>query len=169
MFQIDVSTFNRTNERVQKQLSRLPHAVIPACEMAVANYILNQIITKNVPPEKRVTRKSVYGKSFQSLRQQRWFFWAWRHGMIDVPYQRRGKHGGISTQWHIITEKEKGIILRNDDPAAKYVYGDDTQNKLLGVIGWPKIGPLLEEKARNVGGVLKRAADKAIKDSLKKK
>lgn len=168
MFQIDIPTVLRTSKQAQAQIARIPTAVIPACEMAAANYILNQLVTKEVPPWKKVTRRSVYGVPFQSTKQRNWFFWALAHGMIDVPYRRRGKHGGIGTQWHILQTKE-GVLLRNDDPAAQYVYGDTTQNRLIGAIGWKKIGTIIEEKSKNLGGVLKRAADKAIRDSLKKK
>ena len=166
-FQIEISGI----KEVEKQLKALAPAVLPACEMAIANYLLLQLTTKEVPPYKRVTRRSVYGKPFQSARQRRWFFWALKHSVIDVPYRRRGKHGGISTQW-VILQRGKGVdtvvTLQNDDPAAQYVYGDGTQNKLIGRIGWKTIGQITASKVKNLGGVIKRAADKAIKDALRK-
>ena len=166
-FSVDITGI----EQVQKQLASIPPAVIPAVQLAVGNYLLNALIKQEIPPQKRVKRRDVYGKPFQSNKQRRWFFWALKHGIIDVPYRRRGRHGGISTRWHII-QIGKGIAyklnLQNDDPAAKYVYGDDTQNKLIGVIGWKKIGAIVDERSKKLGGVMKRAADTAIKQALRK-
>ena len=45
------------------------------------------------PPQSGLTRKQVYGQSFQSERQRRWFFAALSRGEIDVPY-RRGSSAG---------------------------------------------------------------------------
>lgn len=164
-FYIDIPTVSRTSKQVIRQLERIPPALIPEVEMAIANYLLNVIIKQEIPPEKRVTRRSVYGVPFKTPKMRRWFFWALAHSLIDVPYRRRGKHGGIQTQWHIVQE-DKSLTLRNDDPAAKYVYGDDTQNKLIKAIGWKVISTIVQERLKNLGGVAKRAADKALKSVI---
>jgi len=57
-------------------------------------YLLD--VLRQYPPEKRVTRVSVYGygaggKGFKSVAQRRYFFWALAHGVIDVPYNRTQK------------------------------------------------------------------------------
>lgn len=168
-FEIDTRTALSDIDKVQKQLAKIPPAVIPAVEMAVANYLLNVLVKQEIPPQKRVTRRSVYGKPFESERQRRWFFWALKHSIIDVPYRRRGRHGGIATQWHIrVKSKNEGIVLYNDDEGAKYVYGDATQNRLIQRIGWKTIGQILRERVKQLGGVMKRAADKAIKGVIPK-
>jgi len=64
--------------------------------------------------------------------------------------------------------KDAGVILQNHDPAAKYVYGDTTQNKLIGVIGWKTITTIVTERVKALSGVLKRAADKALKKVIPK-
>ena len=158
-FQVQISGV----DEIKAKMAKLPPALIPACEMAVANYLLLQLTKNEIPAWKKVTRASVYGSTFQSDKQRRWFFWALSHGVIDVPYIRNGKHGGVSSQW-FIRQNAQGVLLSNDDPAAIYVYGDNTQNKLLGVIGWKRISTITEEKSRNLSGVLDRAAKKAIKD-----
>jgi len=165
MFQIDVPTVLRTSKQASAQLAKLAPAIIPAVEMAAANYLLNVITNKAVPPQKKITRVSVYGVPFKTTKQRLWFFWAKAHGIIDVPYMRRGKHGGLSTQWHIRKGKN-GVMLENDDPAAKWVYGDDTQNKLIGAIGWRVISVIVSERSRNLGRVTVRAANRAIKETM---
>ncbi len=148
-------------EQLQAKLAKLGPAVRRECEIAVANYLLLQII-KDVPPYKKVTRRSVYGVPFASAKQRRWFFWALSTGQIDVPYRRRGKHGGIATQWHI-QQTKNAVWIYNDDPAATYVYDDIWQNKLIGRIGWRTISAIVQAKTANLKAVVDRAAKKAIK------
>jgi hypothetical protein len=149
-------------DQLQKKLSTLGPAIRADCELAVANYLIGQLVNKEVPPEKRVTRRSVYGTPFASKKQRNWFFFALSHGLIDVPYRRRGKAGGIATQWHL-RQTKNGIWLYNDDPGAVWVYGDTTQNLLIGRIGWRTIGTIVEDKKKNLDKVLDRAAKATIK------
>ncbi len=182
VFEVNTTEMMKSVDAVQKQLAKVPPYLLPTCQMAAANYILNVLIKQEIPPPKRVTRRSVYGVPFASDKQRRWFFWALSNGIIDVPYRRRGKNSGIQSKWHI---NQKGgsipidggsvanpagyqVILANDDPGAKYVYGDDTQNKLIGRIGWKKITVIVEERSKQLSGVVLRAANSALKKVIKK-
>ncbi len=149
-------------KEIQAKLKKLPGVIVRDCELAVANYMLNQLVTKEIPPYKKVTRRSVYGVPFASDKQRRWFFFALSHGMIDVPYRRRGKAGGIASRWHI-QQTKNNVFLYNDDPAATWVYGDTTQNKLIGRIGWKTISTITDKKKKQLDRVLDRAAKKALK------
>lgn len=149
-------------KELQVKLAKLPALIVRDCELAVANYMLNQLVTKEIPPYKRVTRRSVYGVPFASEKQRRWFFFALSHNLIDVPYRRRGKVGGIASRWHI-QQTKNNVFLYNDDPAASWVYGDVTQNKLIGRIGWKTISTITDEKKKQLNRVLDRAAKIAIK------
>jgi hypothetical protein len=151
-------------DQVQAKLSKLPSALRAEVDIAVANYLIDVLVNKEVPPYKHVRRAAAYpetGDGFFSPKQRRWFFWALKHGRIDYPYRRRGKHGGIASQWHIIRSGED-LHLVNDDPAAVYLYGDQQQARQLGMVGWTKIGIILAWRMKNVQGVLNRAANKAI-------
>jgi hypothetical protein len=149
-------------DALQKKLNALGPAIRADCEIAVANYLVGQLVNKEVPPYKKVSRRSVYGVPFASDKQRRWFFFALSHGMIDVPYRRRGKSGGVASQWHI-RQAKSGVWLYNDDPAAVWVYGDNTQNKLIGKIGWRTISAIVDAKRSNLNKVIDRAAKAAIK------
>jgi len=162
LFSIDVTGL----DQVQKTLSKLAPELITEVDIALANYLLDAIVNKEVPPYKHVRRDFAYpetGDGFFSPKQRRWFFWAVKHGMIDTPYRRRGKHGGIATRWHIIRHKEGDLSLVNDDPAAMYLYDNDRQARQLGLVGWLKIQEILAWRTKNVSGVLTRAANKAIR------
>jgi hypothetical protein len=148
-------------KELQAKLAKLGPLVKRDCEIAAANYLLLQIV-KDVPPWKKVTRRSVYGVPFQSDKQRRWFFFALSHGMIDVPYRRRGKSGGIASRWHI-QQTKNNVFIYNDDPAAVYVYDDMWQNKLVGRIGWRTINVIVASKAKQLDRVLDRAAKASIK------
>ena len=168
LLSIDVAKTLADIERVKKQLAKVPLDVLPDVEMAVANYLINALATQEVPPYKKVTRTEVYGKPFQTEKQRRWFFWALGHNLIDVPYIRRGKRGGLSTQWHLINKKGGGVVVENQDPAAIYVYGDTTQNQLIARIGWKTVGTIVNERAKKLNGVILRAANKALKKAIPK-
>jgi hypothetical protein len=161
LFSIDVTGL----EQVQKRLAKLAPALMADVDIAAANYLLDVIVNKEIPPYKHVRRDVAYpetGDGFFSPKQKRWFFWALKHGMIDSPYRRRGKHGGIATRWHIIRHNQD-VSLVNDDPAAMYLYDNDRQARQLGMVGWLKIQEILAWRKKNIEGVLLRAANKAIK------
>ena len=44
------------------------------------------VLRTKQPPKRYVSRLQAYGKSFFTLKQQRYFFWALRKGIIKVPY-----------------------------------------------------------------------------------
>ena len=49
------------------------------------------------PPQSRPSRASVYGQTFVSERQRRYFFYAMRAGIIEVPYVRGSSPGSPRT------------------------------------------------------------------------
>ena len=75
------------------------------------------------PPVKRLTRASVYGSSFQTDKQRRYFFYALAKGKIEVPY-RRGESPGSRTlgrRWTIATSNN-GLtaIVGNNAPYGRW-------------------------------------------------
>lgn len=146
---------------LRAKLAALPPEIKTEVEDAVAGYMLLQF-KKYVPIQRRITRESVYGQPFKTAKQRRWFFWALHSGAINVPYRRHGQaEGGIAADWMELHTSE-GVTLQNQNPGAIYVYDDIKQSKFMEAMGWLKISALVTEKAKNLGGVLNRAAKKAI-------
>lgn len=77
------------------------------------------------PPQEHKTRASVYGTTFKSDKQRRFFFAALRRGEITVPYIRTG---GLAASWEKLVEVTKDVItgrVFTNAPEAKWVQGDE--------------------------------------------
>lgn len=87
--------------------------------------------------QKSVTRKAAYGRSFFTAKQQRYFFWALKNGIIDVPYHRTNTLKG---GWRI-EGKGRNARVTNSVPYAGLVMGDGQQSRMHQMIGWetPKV------------------------------
>lgn len=143
MFQITVSEDVKT---IAAKLDKLAPGYIDAGSEAASKYLLDVLINKEIPDWRKVTRTSVYGTPFASDKQRRFFFAALRDGIIQVPYHRRGKSGGIQSQWHIEGSGEK-VTLTNSAEAASYLYDNKKQSLFMGYmgIGWSRIGVILTQ------------------------
>lgn len=105
---------------------------------------------------KRVTRKSVYGSSFFSAKQQRAFFAKMKSGEINVPYIRTGNQGKA---WRM-TGTSTGVRLSNSDPSTKFTRG---QTRLHQKMGWQTT---MQTVQSNIKGAL-RAGKAAVVAALR--
>jgi hypothetical protein len=112
--------------QLNKLFNRMDHASVlkvlrPPMEASLLD--LHDDLTDYPPPSSGKTR-------FKTARQRRYFFWALRTGVIQVPYVRTGKLGQSWT-WKITTT---GSGLRGEDgtniPHAHWVQREESQARI---------------------------------------
>lgn len=82
-------------------------------------------IVQVYPPEHHESRKAVYGVTFFTLKQQRFFFWALKNGIIEVPY-RRGLSPGtqdMKNKWQVRVAGQFTYIAENAATYSSLVMG----------------------------------------------
>ena len=161
---IDINVTGIAN--LTERLKKMPPAIQEKAVDNVTNYLLNVLIHKEIPPEKYVSRKTAYpetGNGFFTAKQRRYFFWAKRNGLINVPYKRRGATGGIASKWRIVKDDDGYKRIINTSPGAFYVYDDFGQARQLSIVGWKTIGTIITERRKNIRDIINRAARTALK------
>lgn len=111
-------------------------------------------------PQKSVSRRTAYGRTFQSRKQQRYFFWALAQGLIRVPHIRTF---GMRDAW-TIEGRGKDTRVVNSTEAARYTMGDDTQSRHERLVGWHTVGWRLQHPGKEVA----QAAINGVRDAIKK-
>ena len=116
---LDQSSLNKAFDRLgtahMQQVLRPP--------MAASLLSLQDVLTDYSPP-------STGKMTFKTARQRRYFFWALKQGLIQVPYQRTGKLGQSWT-WKITTTGSglRGEVGTNYK-AAKWVQEQHSQARI---------------------------------------
>lgn len=162
---IDVSVTGL--DKVMKRLEKLGPEAGAAGTVAATNYLLNVIENKEIPESKSVFRGSrtmAYGVPFFTEKQRRFFFWAVRNGVIDLPYKRRGKAGGMQSEWKV-TGKGLSYRIYNTSRAAFFIYDDQHQARQLGLAGWNKIGQIVIDYLPKIVQAFVRGVNSYIKKS----
>jgi hypothetical protein len=149
-------------DKIVDKLKRLPDAVGDAGVEASAKYLLNVLVNKEIPTYRYITRKDAYGQTFVSDKQRRYFFYALNAGIIKVPYQRRGKAGGVQAAWEIQGAGKK-LTITNSDQAAKWLYSE-MQANLNRMIGWLRVSQIIDKYTRQIV----QAFDRSVNNTLKK-
>ena len=95
-----------------------------------------KVLQEKQPAQKYVSRRRAYGKPFFTAKQRRYFFWALKEGIIDVPYHRTGKLG---KGWKVKRDPRAGwATITNAVPYAPYVQGMvQSRHEKLG--GWKRV------------------------------
>ena len=144
-------------KELQAQLDKLPVEAADEAITEVQDYMLN--VLRMYPPKNYVSRASAYGKSFQSDKQRRWFFWALNSGLINVPYRRTQT---LSSGWHKVRSGIMGYIV-NYTPYAVFVMGERKQSRHEQMVGWKKPSELIDERIEKIKKIIDEAAKKAIR------
>ena len=101
------------------------------------------------PAENRPTRYSVYGSTFKTDKQRRFFFWALRKGKIEVPY-RRGESPGSQTfgrRWTIATENAGlRVIISNNAKYGPLLMDEEQQSRYAARVGWRTVQDISDEE-----------------------
>lgn len=145
-------------DELTRKLSNLPRFAIDAAADETAKYLLN--VFKQYPPVKRVSRKAAYGRSFQSARQRRWFFWALDAGAVHTPYRRTQ---ATQRGWKIIGSGSE-LIVANETDGAYYSMDDQGQARLNKLVGWKKTGDIVRERS----GEIRRKAEAGVKKAMRR-
>jgi hypothetical protein len=112
------------------------------------------------PPKNRPTRKSVYGQTFKSDKQRRFFFGALKHGAIQVPY-RRGQSPGsekLGQSWTV----EANDLYATVGTAVSYaplVQKRDAQSLYHRAVGWQTAEDVAERETDAVVSGVARALE----------
>ena len=119
------------------------------------------------PDANRLTRASVYGKTFKSLKQQKYFFWALAKGLIAVPYRRGTSPGSrnLKQQWTVeATNNGLTVEIGNATPYGPLVQGPGTQSLYAKAVGWKDTDAVLARESPAVVQYVKDAIDQAVSE-----
>lgn len=153
-------------EAVQSFLASVPRGAVRVALEAFTEYVIGNDAhgLRHNEPYKYVTRKSAYGVTFFTPKQQRWFFWALREGKIDPGSGVRT--GKTSAAWKAAPSANGyQMKITNDTPGAYYTRDDKGQARQPAKVGWRKVTAVLA--ANYLGGL--RAAVAAVNKYLKEK
>src|SRR3990167_11099991 len=119
------------HENVKAFLKTVPRGAKRAALAPIAFYVMGNEShgLKHDEIYRKVTRKSVYGKSFFTLRQLRFFFFALRKGLIKVPYRRTGRQ---SKSWDVDLSNLDRPIIYSLDPTVKWTRGQTRLHQRMG-------------------------------------
>jgi hypothetical protein len=118
----------------------------------MAGFHLKSIIAE-YPPIRRLTRKEVYGSSFKTIKQRKFFFWALRNGRIEVPYVRGSSPGSESLKhrWTVASILDGlGVSIGNNASYVKWVQDKEFQSKYHAAGGWIPAQTTLEKERTNI-------------------
>ena len=137
------------------ELMRKSKKFIPAVDAAIyagGREVMGK--AKEYPAVNRPTRASVYGSTFVSDKQRRWFFAA---GIHQTPYGRTSKlmHG-----WTVAKEALFRVIVGNNTPYGPYVQGANRQTLYHQVVGWKNTDRIAQEGVPLVVSKIKEAIDR---------
>lgn len=149
-------------EELRTLLAKVPDAVGGEAVDEVNKYLVN--VLKQYPPYKHVKYKDAYG-GWKSEKQRRYVMARISEGTITPGYANRSQE--FSRGWKTV---DKGInsLIVNEVPYGRYLMGDTTQARMMGMIGWDRITFIIRERMpeiikKAVAGVKKGLAKLGIR------
>lgn len=146
---------NITIPRLDEWVKRIGDAAdlkfVTAALEAGALYLKGKLAT--YPPARHLTRKSVYGQTFQSDKQRIAFFGKLKRGEIQVPYVRGSSPGSetLGKKWTIDTRSATEVVLGNNVSYAPLVQGyRQDQSMYMRMAGWRSVDDILEDEGPTV-------------------
>lgn len=125
----------------------------------VADYMRG--VMRSQPAYRHITRKEAFGgNGFFSDKQRRWFFAALESGELSLPYQRTG---ALRDGWQVASKGTLAPMLFNSSSSAIFAHDDRQQSRLLGKIGWKKLGDVVKERSSQIARVMAEALRKSMK------
>jgi hypothetical protein len=114
---------------------------------------------RKYPAPNRLTRASVYGQTFASDKQRRWFFASLHDGSLTLPY-RRSRNLGQSWAYEVRTPTL--AIIGTNVGYARLVKDEGNQSAYLAAVGWPTV----QDDAAKAETRVRAALDQAIRLAL---
>jgi hypothetical protein len=120
--------------------------------MSEAAASLRTKLQEAYPPERRLKRSAVYPAPWKSKKQRRYFFWALKHGKIQVPYQRGSSGGQSFKESWVISAQNNGLtqVIENTTTYGPLLMGKDNQTLYMKRIGWGTTEAVMEEEQEEV-------------------
>lgn len=120
---------------------------------------------KQYPSANRLSRASVYGSTFQSDRQRRFFFAAMRDGRIVVPYVRGSnpKSERLRQSWSTQLVDATTVSIGTNVSYARLIKDDAAQTRYAAAVGWRTIKADVAVAAPNVMRVITAGIDTALR------
>lgn len=125
-------------------------ATLRRATMAGALVALSHI--KPYPEKNRPSRSSVYGQTWQSAKQRRYFFFALRKGIIQVPYRRGLSPGSqrLGRSWTAKQVDDTSVAIGTNVTYARMVKDEGQQTRYMKAVGWTTIQQDIERGRREV-------------------
>jgi hypothetical protein len=131
------------DKEIVAAIRKLPEEAQNAIMDDVNEYSLN--VLRTYPPYKYASRKSVYGQTFQSDKQRKWFFAALDSGELQIPYRRTQT---LRRGWRAVGSGPSSFIV-NETPYADLTVGDG-QGRMAKKTGWKKAIDTIQERILKV-------------------
>lgn len=129
---------------------------------ALALYLKGKV--SQYPPRQSLTRQQVYGQTWKSVKQRRWFFAALRRGAIDIPY-RRGQSAqseNLGQSWTISVSKNQARIGTRVS-YAPWVQSRAKQTKFMRAMGWQTVEDVKDTESETIANEAERLLQLEIK------
>jgi hypothetical protein len=135
-------------EALLKQLTDIEQLKpLKAVMKSAGMYLVGKL--KVYPAEKQQTRASVYGETFKSDAQRKYFFYALKKGLIHVPYSRGAdsRSERFKAFWAMSTRNSgMTVVIGNDTTYGPYLMDTAQQSKFMAAKGWKTIGAVEDEE-----------------------
>lgn len=119
---------------------------------------------KAYPPQSGATRKSVYNKTFKTDKQRRFFFYALKKGIIQLPYRRK-LGGGLAGAWTVRAfDQGLSVEIGNNTSYGPLVQGQGRQSLYHKAGGWATDEAVLERETPAVVAYVKDAIEQALSE-----
>jgi hypothetical protein len=105
------------------------------------------------PAQKSLTRAEVYGQTFKTDKQRRYFFWALKTGEITVPYSRGddSKSERFKAAWAVSAQRDGlRVVVGNDTTYGPLLMDPRVQSKFMAEIGWQTTQQVMDENAEQI-------------------
>lgn len=137
-------------------------ALLRKASMAGALAALSQI--KPYPEKNRPSRSSVYGQTWKSVKQRRYFFFALRKGIIQVPYRRGLSPGSqrLGRSWTAKQVDDTSVAIGTNVSYARMVKDEGQQTRYMKAVGWTTIQQDIERGKREVFDTMNTVIRRAL-------
>lgn len=119
---------------------------------------------KPYPEKNRPSRSSVYGQTWQSAKQRRYFFFALRKGVIQVPYRRGLSPGSqrLGRSWTAKHVDDTSVAIGTNVTYARMVKDEQQQTRYMKAVGWTTIQQDIERGKREVMNTMNTVIRRAL-------
>ena len=163
-----IKTSVRGIEELKALFKRVPVEIRRIAVEVASEYLIGDSThgLKHMVKYKYVSRKAAYGQTFSSDKQRRYVMAMIRSG--EITPGRENRTWEMVAGWKYTKQGGGyGATIYNKVKGAKWVYGDDTQAKQIGMVGHRKISDVIKTNIRGAMQAVNRYVEKWIKQNNK--